>query len=295
MLADDDLMMTAADIELAFEAFSRHRLDLAQLSICRQDRSTSAWDVVFQRPGSLLRYTNFVEVMAPIVSHALLPQLRTLLEDSYSGQWAHREQTSCPALSTAESTKDWKGVGRRQRPSSCVMTLRPPVWACLRACLPRAGWGLDFLLPFVLGYPRDRIAIIDAACMVHPTEGPPRQAGRPARQRMYSADLPRTPKEEWDLVLKKHGMNRSSVAGQGLPFGEAQTYGSVPLDAWAGPAKEIKAALASCGAVMLALKALDALRSRRSAVVVEGNIRQGRPTKERSAQRSGPRILVLKQ
>ncbi len=127
-------------------------------------------------------------------------------------------------------------------------------------------------------------------------------------------------------MLKKHGMNRSSVAGRGLPFGEAQTYGSVPLDAWAGQAKEIKvgaqntlpvpclvickgksearcfilahqlsplqcstaadvpgqqlpaagaaallpllrlsawllqAALASCGAVMLALKALDALR-----------------------------------
>ena len=32
----------------------------------------------------------------------------------------------------------------------------------------RAPAGLDFVWPFVLGYPRDRIAVIDAVCMVHP-------------------------------------------------------------------------------------------------------------------------------
>lgn len=32
----------------------------------------------------------------------------------------------------------------------------------------RIGWGLDSLWPFLLKYPRDRLAIIDDVCMIHP-------------------------------------------------------------------------------------------------------------------------------
>lgn len=38
---------------------------------------------------TLCRAADFVEVMAPIFSRGFLPQLRTLLEDSYTGQWAN--------------------------------------------------------------------------------------------------------------------------------------------------------------------------------------------------------------
>lgn len=30
------------------------------------------------------------------------------------------------------------------------------------------GWGLDYLWPFLLGYPDDKVAVIDAVCMHHP-------------------------------------------------------------------------------------------------------------------------------
>ena len=32
-----------------------------------------------------------------------------------------------------------------------------------------SGWGLDHVWPFLMRYPRDRIAVIDAVCMLHPT------------------------------------------------------------------------------------------------------------------------------
>ena len=31
-----------------------------------------------------------------------------------------------------------------------------------------AGWGLDFVWPYLLGYPADRLAVIDEVCMYHP-------------------------------------------------------------------------------------------------------------------------------
>lgn len=30
-----------------------------------------------------------------------------------------------------------------------------------------AGWGLDFTWPFLMRYPRRRIAVIDEVCMIH--------------------------------------------------------------------------------------------------------------------------------
>ncbi len=35
-----------------------------------------------------------------------------------------------------------------------------------------AGWGLDFVWPFLLRYPRDRIAVVDQVCMFHPPSTP---------------------------------------------------------------------------------------------------------------------------
>lgn len=57
--------------------------------------------------------------------------------------------------------------------AAAVHTRPPPLSAAARQPtrpLRRrlAGWGLDSLWPFLLKYPRDRLAIIDDVCMIHP-------------------------------------------------------------------------------------------------------------------------------
>jgi hypothetical protein len=32
------------------------------------------------------------------------------------------------------------------------------------------GWGLDFIWPFLLGFPRTKVAIVDAVCTYHAAE-----------------------------------------------------------------------------------------------------------------------------
>lgn len=65
MIADDDLAMAGTDIALAFRTMYDRRLALAQLSLC--PKSYSWWDIVRQNATTALRYTNFCELMAPII------------------------------------------------------------------------------------------------------------------------------------------------------------------------------------------------------------------------------------
>jgi hypothetical protein len=54
-------------------------------------------------------------------------------------------------------------------PDAMPDTPHPSSHACYRACLPLPHpAGLDFVWPFLLHYPRDRIAVIDDVCMLHP-------------------------------------------------------------------------------------------------------------------------------
>ena len=41
---------------------------------------------------------------------------------------------------------------------------------CLPTCTPHCaeGHGLDWIWPYLLGYPQDRIAVIDEVCVIHP-------------------------------------------------------------------------------------------------------------------------------
>lgn len=69
-LPDDDLAATAPDINRMFALCAKYTLDLAQPAL--------AWDsyfshlVTLRNAGLLLRRTNFVEVMAPVFSAAML-------------------------------------------------------------------------------------------------------------------------------------------------------------------------------------------------------------------------------
>lgn len=66
MITDDDLMMDVHSLNIAFKLFSEYDLKLAQQSVCRASNSFSLWDALFQRPEFVLRYTNWIEIMAPI-------------------------------------------------------------------------------------------------------------------------------------------------------------------------------------------------------------------------------------
>ena len=47
------------------------------------------------------------------------------------------------------------------------------------------GWALDFIWPYLLKFPKDKVAIVDETCIehnLHPIEG---------RKRVYWVDMPR--------------------------------------------------------------------------------------------------------
>jgi hypothetical protein len=83
LLPDDDLDMTASDIEAVFAAMRRHDLDVAQPSL--------TWDSYFSHfsvlscPGFTLRYVNFVEIMAPCLRREVLEKILPEFADTMSG------------------------------------------------------------------------------------------------------------------------------------------------------------------------------------------------------------------
>lgn len=110
-IADDDLRISADAISSMFELFHRHHLWLAQPALTKH--SHHSWPTLLQDPRYTLRYTNFVEAMAPIFSKSALQSCWTTFEKSTS------------------------------------------------------GWGLDSVWPKLLGYPSDKIAILDATPISH--------------------------------------------------------------------------------------------------------------------------------
>uniref|UniRef100_A0A1D2ABT4 Hexosyltransferase n=1 Tax=Auxenochlorella protothecoides TaxID=3075 RepID=A0A1D2ABT4_AUXPR len=115
MIPDDDVLMSTHVINLAFHVAHRFSLSMAQPSVCRHKDSYSYWHNVYQNTSNALRYTAFVENMAPMFSMDTL------------------ERHVLPTLENAS-----------------------------------IGWGIDFLWPLLLEYPRRGIGIVDAVCMSHP-------------------------------------------------------------------------------------------------------------------------------
>jgi hypothetical protein len=74
-----------------------------------------------------------------------------------------------------------------------------------------SGWGLDYLWPHLLGYPRDRVAVLDAAPVVHTR---PQGTGS---NYVRCADLGVSPKVEALWIMKRHG----------IPRPDHRTYGSI--------------------------------------------------------------------
>ena len=85
MIPDNDLIMTADVISEFFDVFHERNLTIGQPSLC-QPCSYTAWPVLYQQKGNLLRYTSFVELMTPTFSTEFLNTVvRETIEDAHIG------------------------------------------------------------------------------------------------------------------------------------------------------------------------------------------------------------------
>ncbi|MFG6449223.1 DUF707 domain-containing protein [Roseateles sp. BYS180W] len=80
---DDDLAATTETLNRMFGLFHGFALALAQPALTRD--SYHSWDVLLQRPEHILRFTSFVEVMAPLFEKSALKACLHTFGQSRSG------------------------------------------------------------------------------------------------------------------------------------------------------------------------------------------------------------------
>jgi hypothetical protein len=125
------------------------------------------------RPGLLLHYTTFVELMAPTASSKFF------------------DEVIRPSIAEAHT-----------------------------------GWGLDFIWPFLAGWPKDKVAVMDAVCMEHaPKEG---------RRSVYDIELPIQPGEEWRDYLIKYNMTEDKAEAAGVLYNQPMVLDELDIDAASG-------------------------------------------------------------
>ncbi|GGH13219.1 hypothetical protein GCM10007036_11640 [Alsobacter metallidurans] len=83
MLPDDDLLMTAGDINRMFEVVVENGLTMAQPSLTYE--SYISWPILLHVPGFKLRYCNFLESMACVIDVRYLKSLLPMFEKHYTG------------------------------------------------------------------------------------------------------------------------------------------------------------------------------------------------------------------
>lgn len=83
MLPDDDVLMTAGDINRMFEIVVEHGLTIAQPSLTYDSYIT--WPILLHVPGFKLRYCNYLESMACVVESQYLKSLLPMFEQHYTG------------------------------------------------------------------------------------------------------------------------------------------------------------------------------------------------------------------
>ena len=108
-LPDNDVSISTKNINKLFELANKYKLSLCQPSM----NGYVSHRITLPQPNNLLRYTNFVEVLAPMMNLETLLFVKDTFDENYS------------------------------------------------------GWGYDFLWPYMLNYPKDKIAIIDSIVMKH--------------------------------------------------------------------------------------------------------------------------------
>lgn len=141
-LPDDDVLIDTQHINKLFNIAKEYNLSITQPSM---DGYVSH-EITKPVPNSLLRYTNFVEVLAPLFNQETLFKIYDTFDLNYS------------------------------------------------------SWGYDYLWPHLLGYPQNKIAIIDDIVMTHT---------RPVGQN-YSR-FPKLPWEEMNELLYSFNISSSTI------------------------------------------------------------------------------------
>jgi hypothetical protein len=161
---DDDL----ATVERLFEIF--HALDLSIAQPALADGSYYSHEITLENRAFSVRFTNYVEPMAPVFSRAALETCRRTFAESFS------------------------------------------------------GWGLDYVWPKLLGHPRDRIAIIDEAPVLHT---------RPVGVSAWYRGLKLDPMAELVATAARYGIRlpHRLVHYGGLPRGPVDRAAFLPLGA----------------------------------------------------------------
>lgn len=85
MLADDDLLMRAEDINEMFERSVQHKLVISQLSLSRDSWVT--YPVLMQCPTFMMRFTNHIDCMAPCFESSYLRGTVLPLVEQYICGW----------------------------------------------------------------------------------------------------------------------------------------------------------------------------------------------------------------
>ena len=83
LFLDDDVKLRFEDVDRLFEMMSTYKLEIAQPSLSAH--SYSSWPITLRRPAFRFRYTNFVEIMAPLFSAAALARCLPTFRKSASG------------------------------------------------------------------------------------------------------------------------------------------------------------------------------------------------------------------
>ncbi|MCO5147338.1 MAG: DUF707 domain-containing protein [Aquamicrobium sp.] len=82
-LPDDDIAATAADVNAIFDLCRANGLAIAQPALTRD--SYFSHFIFSQCPGFRLRYTNYIEIMAPCLNREILLRALPLFRDTMSG------------------------------------------------------------------------------------------------------------------------------------------------------------------------------------------------------------------
>jgi hypothetical protein len=82
-LPDDDLMADKASINRLFDICAAHHLEVAQPALSWDSYISHA--ITLRTAGNTLRYTNFVEIMAPCISADMLARALPLFGENQSG------------------------------------------------------------------------------------------------------------------------------------------------------------------------------------------------------------------
>lgn len=145
-LPDNDLWADLATLNRFFDIVGEYDLDLAQPALGAG--SYVAHRITAQRPHMRLRFTTFVEIMAPCFSRKAL-------------------QLCAPYLGAT-----------------------------------RSSWGINWIFPKLLGYPKRGIAIVDETPVIHT-----RQSGRGPNIALANKSGS-TPRQEMDEFLKAHQLEK---------------------------------------------------------------------------------------